>query len=257
MRHRKGHITISVERDIPVLLLVRNARAIRSRQLYEMLLLDGMEPSRPTALWRLTRLIQTGLIGEIGEIRFFGEPVYAITRNGLAMLESHGHSLLSLGSFSKTITPEAEVIHMVELNEIRLALLRSGQLVSWKGELEIISENLALFGEGAKDYDAVVIVEVDGSKRKFAIEYERVAKSGARYEEIRGAIESDHRVDVVLYLTPNQELVYLLSEHLTGISKYIVFSVANMFKTGVLDASVLTTHQGKKHLPLRDMLVFA
>ena len=257
MRYYKGHISISVKRDIPLLLLVRDARAIRLGQLYEMLLLSRMEASKPCALWRLKRLIRVGLLSSIEDMPFFGEPVYSITRNGLALLESHGHSLLSLGSFSRTITPEAEVIHMVELNEIRLALLRSQELIAWKGEMEIISENLALYGEGAKDYDAVVTVEVDGVIKKFAIEYERTAKSSARYDEIRGALESDHRVELVLYLTPSQELVYLLAEHLSGIRKHVVFAVANPFKTDLFEAGVLTTHSGKKILPFREMLAFA
>ncbi len=199
MRYYKGHISITLDRDIPLLLLVRDARAIRSSQLYEMLLLTQLEVSRSSARWRMNRLLRVGLLCALEEKRFFGEPVYSITHDGLSVLESHGHSLLSVGSFSKTITPNAEIIHMVELNDIRLALLRSNLLISWKGEMEIISENLALYGQAAKDYDAVVTIGVDGEEKKFAIEYERVAKSSSRYDEIRGALESDHRVDLVLY----------------------------------------------------------
>lgn len=146
---------------------------------------------------------------------------------------------------------------MIELNDIRLALLRSNLLTKWKGEMEIISENLALYGEGSKDYDAVVTVEVDGVERKFAIEYERVAKSSTRYEEIRRALEADHRVELVLYLTPSQELLYLLSEQFRGIGKHVVYSVANPFKTNLLDADVLTTHHGKQIVPFREMLALA
>lgn len=107
MRYYKGHISITLDRDIPLLLLVRDARAIRSAQLYEMLLLTSVETSRSSARWRMCRLARVGLLCAVEDKRFIGEPIYSITRNGLAMLESHGHSLLSVGSFSKTIAPQS------------------------------------------------------------------------------------------------------------------------------------------------------
>ena len=254
MRHRKGQISISEARDIPILLLVRDARAIRSRQLYENLLLTGLEGNRRTVCWRLSRLIHCGLIAPLRRLDFIGETVYAITRTGLALLESHGHCLLSLGSNSRTIVHEAEAIHMIELNSIRLALLRSGFLRSWKGELEVLSQNLALYGEGAKDYDAVVTVSIAGESRRFALEYERTAKSTARYQEIRQSIELDHQVDLILYLTPSQELMYLLSQQFKGVSKRIVFGIANQFKLGLLESQVFDPESGKAYRPFQDVL---
>jgi hypothetical protein len=43
VRYFKGYVSISDERDVPVLLHIRNARAISFRQLCELLLLEGVE----------------------------------------------------------------------------------------------------------------------------------------------------------------------------------------------------------------------
>ena len=253
MRYKRGQVSISQDRDIPVLILIRNARAIRLTQLYENLILGGYEPNRRTAYWRMKRLIDSGLVETLTGLRFVGDTVYTITRTGLALLESHGHTLLALGTFSRTLLHQSDAIHMIELNEIRLSLLRAGCLISWQGELEILSQNLVLYGEGVKDYDAVVAVGVDGKKATFALEYERTAKSSARYKEIRQAIESDHRVDLVLYLTPSQELMYLLTRELAGMRKQLAFGIANHFKAAQL-SSPAYTHEEARSIPFRDLL---
>jgi hypothetical protein len=43
------------------------------------------------------------------------------------------------------------VLHMLELNAIRLALKRAGILVDWKHTLQIVSENLVDCGNTTKD----------------------------------------------------------------------------------------------------------
>ncbi len=238
MRYEKGAISINKDRDVPVLVEIRNARMLRLSQLYESLTLSGLEPNRRSAYWRVKRLIEADLVRRYDELPSLGESLYGITRAGLALLESHGHALISVGAFTKFRFHLADAIHMVELNEFRIALMRAGSLVSWKGELEVLSENLALYGEGVKDYDAIVTVRVGDENVRFALEYERTAKSAARYREIRIALEEDHQVDLVLYLTPSQELMYLLTRELQGLRKRLCFGISNQFKASTLMTKV-------------------
>src|ERR1700753_363432 len=62
MRYRKGHVAISEDRDVPVLLHIRNARAITLDQLWDLLALERIEESRRSAQWRIARLEKSGLI---------------------------------------------------------------------------------------------------------------------------------------------------------------------------------------------------
>lgn len=239
MRYRKGHISINDERDIPMLLLIRDSRAITLKQLYEEVSLRRYETSTNSSYWRLRRLQTTGFIDVINDAGPCGEPVYTITHRGLGLLESKGHSLLSLGSFSGTIIRQAEILHMTELNSIRIALLRSGTLVSWKSEMQVTSENLALFGEVSKDYDAEVSVKTRTGIACFALEIERTAKAAVRYQEIKGMIDADNRTKFVLYLSTTQELLFLLLQELRDADKQIAFGLSIDFQLQLLEMPVL------------------
>ena len=140
MRYRKGLIAISKARDIPMLLLIRDSRAISFSQLVEELLQDATETNSRSVYWRVNRLVNCGFVEKRTYQRIVGEPVYAITHDGLSLLEGNGYSLLALGSFTRTIVAGAEIPHMLELNAIRLSLKKSGLLVEWKNELQVISE---------------------------------------------------------------------------------------------------------------------
>jgi hypothetical protein len=83
VRYFKGYVSISDERDVPVLLHIRNARAISFRQLCELLLLEGVEKLGRVINWRVSRLKRHGLIQRFEQDRFRGQPVFAITPLGL------------------------------------------------------------------------------------------------------------------------------------------------------------------------------
>jgi hypothetical protein len=62
VRYYKGHIALSDARDVPILLHVRNARAICFDQLCDLLSLEIIT-ERPRSLrWRLARLEKAGLV---------------------------------------------------------------------------------------------------------------------------------------------------------------------------------------------------
>jgi hypothetical protein len=253
MRYRKGHVAISDTRDVPVLLIVRNARAVTMSQLVDELFHAGLESNLRSTYWRVTRLANIGFLELKGQSKSLGEPVYAITNDGMAVLESRGYYLLSLSSESKTIVADAEVIHMVEINAIRLALRNAGILVNWKSELEIMSENLVNNGD-TKDYDAMVTVRLGHREVRFALEFERTAKSAARYHEISKSIIYDDSIDLVLYLAANQGLLSLLAQELRTLGEKVVFGLSNQFKVQLLQTPVLTVGETPEFLSFDEIL---
>ena len=162
MRYSRGYIALSDASDVPVLLHIRNARAICFDQLRDLILFDCAGVAVNSLRWRVARMEKAGVIQRFQEVRHFGKPVYGITPAGVAFLESRGHMLFSLPSTTeKKIIHSLQIPHALELVNIRLALLRADILLAWKCELEIASRNLVLDGPPAKDYDAIAEIEVD------------------------------------------------------------------------------------------------
>ena len=256
MRYRKGAISINESRDIPLLLLIRDSRAITLQQLHCMLPILNIETNRNSAYWRIRRLEQNGFIEQLKQTKTLGCPVYAITHEGLGLLEFKGYSLLSLGSFSRNVIHDSEVLHMTEINDIRLTLLKSGRLRKWKNELQVLSENLAFYGETTKDYDAQVTVDTAKGPRSFGLEYERTAKSAARYREIRKMIDEDLRSSFVLYLSPNQELMFLLAQELCAHQTQVVFGLISHFhRDGIKMRVLVPGSQGNSLAVLEELLI--
>ena len=65
MRYRKGMIFISDSRDIPLLLLIRDSRAISISQLIDDLMFDAIETNSRSIHWRLNRLIASGFVEKV------------------------------------------------------------------------------------------------------------------------------------------------------------------------------------------------
>ena len=254
MRYYKGYIALSETCDVPVLQLVRDSRAIRFDQLRELLSHEMLVAIVRSLRWRVTRLEKCGLITRLEGQRHFGKPVYEITRQGLECLESRGHCLVSLPSDTEQILHPSKVAHALELVNIRLALARSGLLRAWKSDLEIASRNLVAPEGSSKDYDAVVEIEVDGATRRIGIEYERSAKAASRYAAICAALDKDQTTDMVLYLTPNDDILYLLAMELRATRKHIGLALCDSFRHSILETRTLTNEGSSEVLSLRELL---
>jgi len=254
MRYYKGYITISDTSDVPVLLQVRNARAICFDQLQELISLELAGTLSRTLRWRLARMEKAGLISRFERYKHLGKPVFGITQQGLECLETRGHYLLSLPSSTEQVLHPSQVPHALELVNLRLALAKGGALRSWKCEVEITSRNLVLGNGATKDYDAIAEVEIDDSCKRFAIEYERTPKATARYRAIREVIDKDENTDTVLYLTPNDDLLYLLATEMRSCRKLVGFALSESFRRSLLETSTLTNTDNSEVMVLRDLL---
>ena len=80
MRYAKNSLVINRERDIPLLLQVRNSRFISHQQLFEFMQYhQGIDQSRSSFNWRTRRLLGSGYLS-VCECRCgAGSPVYRIT----------------------------------------------------------------------------------------------------------------------------------------------------------------------------------
>lgn len=135
-----------------------------------------------------------------------------------------------------------------------MALAQSGLLRAWKSDLEITSRNLVAPEGATKDYDAVAEIEFDGSTRRIGIEYERSAKAASRYAAICAALDKDQTTDLVLYLTPNDDILYLLAMELRATRKHIGFALCDSFRHSVLETRTLSNEGSSEVLPLRELL---
>lgn len=254
MRYYKGYMALSETCDVPILQLVRNCRAICFDQLRDLLAHEMLVALIRSLRWRVTRLEKFGLLARLEGQKHFGKPVYGITRQGLESLESRGHYLVSLPSDTEQILHPSKVAHALELVNIRLAFARSGLLRSWKSDLEITSRNLVAPDGAAKDYDAMVEIELDGTTRRIGIEYERSAKAASRYAAICATLDKDLTTDLVLYLTPSDDILYLLAMELRATRKRIGFALSDSFRHSVLETHTLTNEGSSEVLPLRELL---
>lgn len=254
MRYYKGYIALSETCDVPVLQLVRNCRAIRFDQLRDLLTCEMLVAVIRSLRWRVTRLEKCGLITRLEGQKHFGKPVYGITRQGLECLESRGHYLASLPSNAEQILHPSKVGHALELVNIRLAFARSGFLRAWKSDLEITSRNLVAPDGATKDYDAVAEIELDGVTRRIGVEYERSPKATARYAAICATLDNDQTTDMVLYLSPNEDILYMLALELRTTRKRIGFALCDSFRQSALETRTLSNEVSSEVLSLRELL---
>jgi hypothetical protein len=254
VRYYKGYIALSDACDVPVLLHVRNARAICFDQLLELISLEMVAALSRSLRWRVARLEKAGLIARMEKYRYLGKPVFRITQQGLECLETRGHYLLSLPSNTELILHPSQVPHALELVNIHLALAKGGLLRSWKSELEITSRNLVLEDSKTKDYDAIAEIEIDGSTRRVGIEYERNPKAAVRYRAIREVLDKDDTTEAVLYLTSNDDILYLLATEMRSSRKRIGFALSESLRRSLLETRTLTNSETSEVVLLRDLL---
>ena len=243
MRYAKGSFVITPGKDIPLLRQVRNCRFVSHQQLFELLRYDAVESCRSSFNWRIQRLLKTRHLERVDGVTLQGSSVYSVTQDGLLELECQGEFAIALQSRNRRRPDRARVFHALELNAIRLSLAHAALLASWRSDVEISSTNMAC-GVYQKDYDAVVKIWVGSELRECALEYERSLKSTMRYEKIRASLEAEHRVECVLYLTADHDVLVALLRHLTPLAKRVGFAAARSLREQLLTTPVLTDLNG-------------
>jgi len=254
MRYCKGSFVISLDKDIPLLLYVRNCKFISHQQLFEFLQRDGVATSRGSYNWRVQRLLKRHYLESVNSMRWQGCPVYSIARDGLLELETVGECAMAFNSATRQRRDQAAVFHAVELNAIRLALADQGVLIDWKTEIQVSSHNMVAEEPYQKDYDAIVRLLARDHVREFALEYERTLKSVKRYEKILDELEAEYQVDCIVYLTADPVLLRTLVPRLMPIGKRIAFTTARAVREQSLAAPVLAYPGQTNNMTLEQFL---
>jgi hypothetical protein len=239
MGYVKGSIDLSSTQDGMLLEQVLRSRHATHDQLWQFLQLRTRENRRRIFNWRMLRLVQHRLIMRLNVKYEKRGWVYAISEAGAAYLAGKGDGAALVASKAFKQLDDPVVLHSLDLNDIHLTLMRSGELVRWKSELEILCLNeLTGFGY-AKDYDAVITIHLGGEDCTFALEYERHPKAANRYWQVREALEKERQVRAFLYLAPSYELLSYVAGFFDRCAKAVYFGILEDFRQHGLDSKVL------------------
>lgn len=239
MRYRKGTIAVNPTHDEAILRWVLQSKFISNEQLWRFLELDGHRLPRRSFNWRLQRMLQHGLLRQCEIPIVARATVYAIDGLGVAYLMGRGEYCVGTAEQLQRGNDGTAVLHALDLNEIRLALQETGALIGWKSDAEIRSQNeFTTFGY-AKDYDAVIKVNVKGRESEFALEYERTPKAAKKYVHIRQAVESETRVSHFLYLAVNYHVLNFVTQFFERSRKRVYFGLFDDFRREQLDMKVI------------------
>jgi hypothetical protein len=213
----------------------------------------GYERDRRVFDWRLRRMVTHGVVLKLQTPAQRAEPIYSISPSGAVLLQSSGECFVPLPSPRGPRDRELKVLHAVELNDLRLTLLRAGLEILWVAESEIRSRNELTPSGYAKDYDALVTVSLAGRSARFALEYERTLKSNQKYRDIAKLLEDERAVERVLYLLPNYDLVSFLAGFFERVRCLVFLGVAQAWHEKLLDMPVLDP-RSRSYSPLREVL---
>ena len=251
MRYEKGTIQLNEAKDIPLLQQVFHSVYSTRDQLYDFMRLHEREAAPNPFRMRLARLVKNDLVRRTAGPGI-AQSLYAITRAGVDVLVDRGVPYAGRGcGLDRPITTAS---HALQVNEMHLALLRSGHLREWMPETEIYSQNaLTSFGF-AKDYDAVVTLAGEKQDRiTFALEYERSQKTDAEYHATAISLNREARVDFVLYAAAGSHLVAKLSATFRQCRQSIAICLATDFNARLFDASVLLVSE-QWRMTLRELV---
>lgn len=198
--------------DRELLEIVATAKWITHNQLSEMAFITRIEGNRKVYEWRVRRLAQCGLLKKQRPAFLNRNILYSITRPGIFSLELMGVHPVSLTFDRDEEDVKHQIPHSLELNRIRIALMRSGSLIRWLPDSAIRVLHRAGQRNYAKIYDAVATVMIDGEIHEIGIEYERSLKAVERYQETAAKIEDERRVNAVVYLCPNKTTFATISD---------------------------------------------
>jgi len=247
MRYRKGGIDLKSSQDTLLLQTILRSRHVSHEQLWQFVQLKAREHRRRVFNWRLKRLVDHDLV--VRKSTPERSWVYSISPDGAEHLVSLGDAaaLLVTGGFVEL--DDSTVQHSLGLNEIHLALLREDVLTTWQSELEIRSLNEFTRYGFPKDYDAVVHAERGGCPYRFALEYERSAKTPDRYAHVRQAIEKESELDCVVYVVSAYPLLTYVASFFERCRKPIYFALSSDFERDTLDTMVMDSRRVRS-LPL-------
>jgi len=253
MGYPKDYIELNDSRDYPVLRRVLRSGFVTHSQLFRFMEIAGSESSRQSFNWRVSRLVEHGLILRLPLPNFGRDFVYSIAAVGAQRLFGQGEYALCGKKKRDGYDRDTNVVHSLELNRIHLSLLEKYPQARWTPSGQIRSQNeLTEFGY-AKDYDAIIEAQPDDRDLRFALEYERTPKAQKRYEGIATGLSKEKRIGHLVYLAANSDLLSYVYKYFASIQHPVYFGRVNDWHRLVLDTPVVA-NCFTVALPLRQAL---
>jgi hypothetical protein len=229
MRYWKGSIALSTTRDYPLLRQVLHSGFVTHSQLFEFMRLEYCASSRNAFGNRVLRLVTHGLLIRHEPPFINREAVYSVSEAGASEMASKGECYAWPTEHLKFGNGHGHLRHSLDLNDIHLALKRTGTLVYWTPETEIRSRNDLTTAGYWKYYDAVVAVRLAGRDCRFALEYERTPKAARQYLNVQQRIEQETSIADFLYLMPNHDLLWFVADKLSQCRRPVYFGLLKDF----------------------------
>ena len=251
MRFAKGSIEVNSGQDMQLLRQVVHSKFVTHDQLFEFMTLGAYENNKDSFNWRVRRLVEHGFLERHYVPEVSKKCVYRIGDRSTCFSEFA--SLLPMKSRKLVVDPST-CSHSIDLNKIHLSLARVlGLLKTWLSETEIVSQNVLTTSGYAKDYDAVVTVNLGSITSTFALEYERTPKRKSAYMEIRERLQSEAAVDCFLYLAATRNLLSFLIHCFANVPCRLYLGWSEQFLTSPMDTPVLDA-LNRKRIVLEDAL---
>jgi hypothetical protein len=229
------------DKNRKVLEIVASAKWITHKQLWDIARIINLEKNDNVKVFegRVRHLAESGLLRKQRPEFLRKAILYSITKSGIFRLETMGVHPLSLAFDRGDPDINHHVPHALEVNRIRIALLRSGTLTEWMEDSAIRVLRNAGNPDYAKIYDAVATITVDGELYRVGIEYERSLKAFERYQEIASRLADERRIQAVLYLCPNYETLRAISHVFVRAPKTVIVAIMDDFVENPLEGRVL------------------
>lgn len=243
LAHRSGRLVISMEKDIPLLELVRDCTYITRPQIEQLV---RQQESYRNRSRRLSRLVEIAHLATHGQETPYSGNVYSIARRGLAVLEVIGKGLFSVTSETEVLSNDLQIAHYLGINKTRLQLLETFHIRKWWSDRVLQSLNIATNSPTVKDYDAIIDVSISQDRViKLGFEYELTMKSRDRYAEIRRLLEREEGVSGVLYVTESEQTAVVLSGLVYSQRCPVAITTTSQIEVNRASAEVFTASGGK------------
>ena len=209
LRRSPERVTISSDRDLPLLALLRDNTCLSQPQIHGLAPFKGLAENPKNLNRRLRKLAKAGLVTVSNPCPPFSGAIFAASSSSLLTLENDGQYLTSVSSKTENLTVPGQNLHARTLAKLQLAFYGCELLrpIAWHPDRVVKARSIPLrFYK--KDWDATYVFDNKPSKSqlKVAIEYEKSHKNSARFERIADLISSETEVDLVLYFYDSPEL---------------------------------------------------
>ena len=141
MGYPKDYIELNHGHDYPLLRRVLRSEFVTHSQLFRFMELAGSESSRQSFNWRVSRLVEHGMILRLPLPNFGRDFVYSIAPAGAQRLFGQGEYALSGKKKCDGYDHDTNVVHSLELNRIHLSLLEKHPHWRWTPSVQIRSQN--------------------------------------------------------------------------------------------------------------------